>query len=102
MGLRQHRAGFSSRYAASPKPYSLKLLKQIKKYNNEIAGWKQLQIHFLQKKSMSEQMAQISFRLSTEICKNIEDYLFVNQLVTRAELEKLLTPDRATESKLTT
>jgi hypothetical protein len=57
---------------------SLKLLKQIKKYNNEIAGWKQLQIHFLQKKSVSEQMAQISFKLSTEICKNIEDYLFVN------------------------
>lgn len=47
-------------------------------------------------------MAQISFKLSTEICKNIEDYLFVNQLVTRAELEKLLTPDRATEAKLTT
>lgn len=81
---------------------SLKLLKQIKKYNNEIAGWKQLQIHFLQKKSMTEQLARISFKLGTEICKHIEDYLFVNQLVTKSELEKLLTPDKTTASKLTT
>ena len=51
---------------------------------------------------MSEQMAQIGFKLSTEICKNIEDYLFVNQLVTKAELEKLVNPDRSMESKLTT
>ena len=47
-------------------------------------------------------MAQISFKLSTEICKNIEDYLFVNQLITRSEIERLQNPDRATESKLTT
>lgn len=81
-----------------------KLLKQIKKYNNEIAGWHQLQMHIMKKKQVNEDLADISFKLSTEMSKNIEDYLFVNQLITKADVNRLKDPDgpSAADSNITT
>lgn len=47
-------------------------------------------------------MAKFGYKLSIELSKNIEDFLFVNQLVTRSEIKRLLNPDRDTESRMTT
>lgn len=59
---------------------TLKLIPKIEKYNNEIAGWKQLQIKFLARKDLKSQYQHIGHELTSSISKNIEDYLFVNQL----------------------
>lgn len=60
---------------------TVKLEKQINKYNNEIAGWTQLQIFFMDRKKPD--LRPLSLQLSTTITKTMEDYLFVNQLLAK-------------------
>ena len=48
------------------------------KYNDEVAGWKHVQIKFLEKKDLDYQIEDIIYDFSTQISKNIEDFLFVN------------------------
>lgn len=57
---------------------SLKLRDSVQKYNEEVAGWKQIQIKFLSRKDIPTQLEKLSDDFSTGILKNIEDFLFVN------------------------
>ena len=68
---------------------SLKLRDSIQKYNEEIAGWKQIQIKFLKSSKTHEHLEDLCEEMSIGIPKNVEDYLFVNQLITKEEQNKL-------------
>jgi hypothetical protein len=48
-----------------------------------------VQIKFLERKDIDFQIEDIIYDLSTQISKNIEDYLFVNQLITKEDFKKI-------------
>jgi len=61
----------------------------VTKYNEEVAGWKQLQIRYLQKTNLEMQLEKLSEELSISILRHVEDFLFVNQLVNKEEFKVL-------------
>lgn len=67
---------------------SLKLRDHVQKYNEEVAGWAQLQIKFLGKKDLQGQLENLSEEVGCQILKTVEDYMFVNQIVNRDDLDK--------------
>lgn len=68
---------------------SLKLRDSVQKYNEEVAGWNQLKIKFIKRNRIPSQISRLGEEFSNSILRNVEDYLFVNQMVTKEELKKM-------------
>jgi len=68
---------------------SLKLRDAVRKYNEEVAGWKQLQIKFMPPKDHLSQIESMNDEIAHGILQHIEDYIFVNQMVTKEELSRM-------------
>lgn len=66
-----------------------KLDGMIGKYNREVAGWQQVKAKSLSSEAEYEAVAD---ELSWALPRNIEDYIFVNQLTNKQEAEKLRDP----------